>query len=746
MEKVIKKYDIPENIIEFNIPIPIDDNELSTTLGQSYPPDSFEYKIVQHFCNGEKLPDFSPFLLTRQFFQENGYYTNLRYNGHPDSAYFKFWESEQRKCIDGIDCDIDRQIWKITGYYYWYLTFSPIHRVKEIGKNPITGKVMSERTYALPDIYDIDYFWFLYVDEARNRGQHASCLKKRGIGFSFKAMSMLTRNFYMIPKSKGYAVAESWDYLTKKDGLINKVSEHLAFIDEFTAFGKRRQVKDTDELRRTSYWETDPETGNKIQKGYMSEMIAITLEGKPDKMRGLRGQLILYEESGNNACIQQAWEISRSSVEAGDYVYGQLISFGTGGTIGSGFEGLERMTRDPNSFNIYGIPNIWERNRIRQRIGFFVPDYICREGNIDKHGNSDMCTALQSELKERETKKGNPLVLRQRMAEHPFTIDDAIMRTDGSPFDLQMIREQKAELMVNPIYKGSAYVGEMIIKTDGIVDFKVNPILKPIMEFDTKKGKRLEEQDGCIVIYEMPVPDSKGKIGFGWYVAGTDPINLDRDDVKDNFSLASTFILNRFTRRIVAEYTGRPRLAATFYEQLRRLLLFYNCQTLLEVNIVGVFEHFNKYNCTHLLAETPSLFRDMNIGARGMGNNIGVKSDPRGQVKALGRQYIIKWMEEVIENEVTENGEVKTRFMCNTIRSIPLLQEMEQWCKEGNYDRIDALSYALLHLEEKVKIVQDRTNTHKSVLNDPFWHKLSGNRTKQPAITIDRNGMIKVHN
>ena len=1108
MAKSIKVYDVPDSIIDLTIPIPIDD-----LTNKPYEKDTFEYKLYNHYVRGVPLPDFSPFLTTRAYYQRNSTYTHLIPSHYKDSPYMKFWGNEEHKCIHGVTEVIDGESWYIPGYLYWYWNFTPIHKTRDIGINQRTGKTMAERIYDFPDVYDTDYFWFTYLHEARQRGQHAACLKARGKGFSFKAASMITRNFYLIPRSKGYAVADSWDYLTQKDGLLVKVSEHMSFIDDYTPFVKRRQVKDTDSYRRASFKE-QTDDGQLIERGYKSEIYGISLEGKPDKVRGLRGNLIIYEESGNNSCLQNAWEVSRSSVEEGGSVYGMLIAFGcvcagskvwtkdgrivnietlvqsegicgyngtnieiqdvlnvtdviikpcyritleggnyiecsedhpllvsksgwgkssnnmfrryttfkrtdqlvstdivgiiqevpifgtnnyptarmiglligdgyycsdtelavcdveiadyvssicsyikdktfttkdnreynrfvlknsewrplleelgiwgqskqrkrlpnnihefdrkslaellagyfdadgyvkvsgdkvhiiltsivyelleqvkyqlikfgihssiveehpkggfkekreerhiiyrlyitrldsvirfskeikllcgnkstnllkvrdsgrqngvltngtyidsftgkyfsgktnmsnvifyqiknieklgnkevyniaasnthtylvnniithnTGGTIGSGFTALERMTRKPDEFNIYGIPNIWERGRSSQRISFLVPDYVNRKGHMDTLGNSDIHSAIQEELAERESKKGNPSLLRQRMAEHPFTIDDAIMRVEGSPFDVSLIREQLANLDTNPIYKGAERLGKMVVKSDGTVDFKQDITVRPLTEFPTID----KEPEGCIIIYETPSTDSTGVTPFGWYVAGTDPINLGRDDVGDTYSLASTFVINRFTRRIVAEYTGRPRFVDTFYEQLRRLLVYYNCQTLLEVNIAGVFDHFNKMNSTHLIAETPSLFRDMNMNIRGIANNIGIKSDPQGQVKGLCRTLINKWTQEVVE----ENEEGQPIYMMYRIRSKPLLQELKDWSRTGNYDRVDALGYALLHLEQKVKHSLDKESTQRSTLADPYWNILTPNNATTQPFVITRDGTIQ---
>ena len=1103
-------YELPESILEFNIPIP---NNIYADEVKPYEYGSFEQRLIDHFANGKKLPSFEGFIETRKVFQEKGQYTNLKYNPHPDSEYSKFWRNEKNKCLNGMTLNIDGEDWWIPGMLYWYWNFTPIHKTKIIGYNKRTGKAVADRTYDFPDIYDIDYFWYMYLYEARINGQHAAALKRRGLGFSFKASSIISYYFYHVPKSKSYAVADNWDYLIEKDGLLVKVSEHLAFIDEHTEFFQRRQVKNTDKYRRASFKET-LEDGSVIEKGMWSEIIGISLEGNPNKVRGLRGQVIIYEEAGNMREFERAWEVSTSSIQQGNSVFGQLIAFGcvcagtkvwtndgrciniedldyldgivgyngkqslqqdiiyikdkaikpcykitlesgvelecsedhpilvgksgwgrthntdkryltfkradevtndyqvaviqsvpifgnknystarmiglligdgyyassmelavadeeiaeyvrsicsynvdkefitkdgrqygryvlknsewkplleevgiwgqtkknkrlpinihefdkeslaellggyfdadgyvkynikekkvhviltsyveellkevkcqlikfgihcsileehpkggfgdkkderhtifrlyitrrdsverfknnikllckhknenlnkvkdsgkdkgkmtnghfvdsfkgdyfkgmtgmnnvvmysvikiepigdkevynltasithtylannivthnTGGTVGEAAKTLEKMVLYPQQFNIYSIPNFWERGRINNQICFFAPDYVAKEGYIDEYGNSNIFDAIQAELHERNLRKGNITLLRQRMAEHPFTIDDAIMRVEGSPFDINLIREQLAEIETNSALRTGNRYGRMVLTNKGIgVDFEIDNNLKPILEFPTPKDYGTE---GCIVIFELPVYDNdSNKPGKDWYVAGTDPVDLNLSDVGDTFSLASTYIINRFTRRIVAVYTARCKDKNDYYEQLRRLLIFYNCQTLYEANLIGLFDYFHRTKSLYLLAETPNLFKDMSMKVKGVGENIGIKSDPRGQIQAHCRDLTNKWTQEKI-GEDDETG--KIRYMINTIRDKAALQEMKDWFKDGNFDRVVALGFAILHLEEKTKIKIEKENSKKSILQDNFWNKIIPNQLPSISQRINK--------
>lgn len=84
------------------------------------------YKVeVKHTVNSDK---FRPAAVS---FQHNGYYSP-----HPKgtTAYRKFWDEETKRCLEGYTSEDGD--W-ISGYYYFYLNYSPILIVteKEIERN-----------------------------------------------------------------------------------------------------------------------------------------------------------------------------------------------------------------------------------------------------------------------------------------------------------------------------------------------------------------------------------------------------------------------------------------------------------------------------------------------------------------------------------------------------------------------------------------------------------------------------------
>ena len=235
------------------------------------------------------------------------------------SEYINFWTIEQDRCINGYTAD-DGDF--ISGYNYFYLNYCPINRI--VNKE-INGKVKSVSEVTFPDFWDYDYYYFQTIEEAQEQGKHLCVLKSRRKGYSYKCAAMLCRNYYLIPNSASYVYASNKQYLTD-DGVLTKSWNYMDFIDEHTAWGKKRSVN-TQLRRRAGMWVKD-EYGNQIEVGYKSEIIGVTLKDNPDVIRGKKANLIMFEEAGSFKELSAAWQIARPSVEIDGKAFGTMIAYG----------------------------------------------------------------------------------------------------------------------------------------------------------------------------------------------------------------------------------------------------------------------------------------------------------------------------------------------------------------------------------------------------------------------------------
>ena len=237
------------------------------------------------------------------------------------TEYYNFWEEEATRCLEGYTADDGDYI---TGYNYFYLNYCPIQRI--VYEKQIDGSTKRLRKTSFPDFYDYDYYFFQAVQEAEQLGKHLCVTKSRRKGFSYKTASMMCRNFFLIPNSKSYVFASNKQYLTE-DGNLTKAWDYMDFIDENTAWGKKRQVANTAMRRRASLLVTD-NFGNKIEVGYKSEIMGVSVKDNPNNVRGKAAKLILWEEGGSFKELKAAWEIARPSVEQDGVAFGLMCLFG----------------------------------------------------------------------------------------------------------------------------------------------------------------------------------------------------------------------------------------------------------------------------------------------------------------------------------------------------------------------------------------------------------------------------------
>lgn len=267
------------------------------------------------------------------------------------SEYFKFWDEESKRCVDGYTAD-DGDF--ISGYNYFYLNYCPISRIvnhittDELGNTKV--KRVNEVTF--PDFWDYDYYYFNAVQEAQEQGKHLCLLKSRRKGFSYKGGSMACRNFYLIPYSKTFIYASNKQYLTD-DGILTKAWDYMDFIDKNTAWGKKRSVNT--QMRRRAGFYTKDDYGNIIELGYKSEIIGVTLKDNPDVVRGKKANLIMFEEGGSFSELGAAWQIARPSVEVDGIAFGTMIVWGTGGDEGCITEDNLVYTSDGRQLSIKDI-------------------------------------------------------------------------------------------------------------------------------------------------------------------------------------------------------------------------------------------------------------------------------------------------------------------------------------------------------------------------------------------------------
>ncbi|MDE7433209.1 MAG: hypothetical protein K2N34_15025 [Lachnospiraceae bacterium] len=250
------------------------------------------------------------------------------------------------------------------------------------------------------------------------------------------------------------------------------------------------------------------------------------------------------------------------------------------------------------------------------------------------------------------------------------------------------------------------YVGALEVKNEEVV---FNPTEdKPIRNFPTKDNKVA----GSIEIFEMPMRDKiSGKVFANRYIAGADPYDSDE---ANTMSLGSIFILDLWTDRIVAEYTGRPMFADDYFETCRRLCLFYNARLNYEQNKKGLFSYFSQHNSTYLLTDVLDFLKEKSLAKGGGYGNTAKGTTATLPVNNYAKSLLRAWLLKPCTRIVKEDGEDKEITVSNlyNIRNRALIQELISYNSEGNFDRISAMGMLMLLREDKLILCQGNTNRY----------------------------------
>lgn len=711
--------EVSEQLMECLTTIPFIKNLIS--------PDRPYYKDLPRDSRGAAIVDITnpPILQDSDYFRQPalhflkyGCYTFLKPNSNPNSEYRKFWDEEKRRIWNGLIRPSDGA-W-ISGYNYWFLNYQPM-MVNKI----VDGRKKAIRTEAFPFIQEGNMWRYYYLYNAREQGHHAIELAKRGCAKSYSLSSIMGHNLILGESEESrkrvvtVLTAYQKEYLSDdKDGTLSKFKPAINFSFANTPFPHLMLKNSPNEMS----WQMGYKDEYNIERGSLNQVLAVSAKDDSEKLRGKRGW-ILIEEMGSFKGLLSLYNITRKSVEDGDYTFATMYLVGTAAEDESDFSSAKTLLYNPEAYNILSVGNVYDKPKQgKSTFGYFFPAYINRAGCYNKDGVSDVVKALVEILMSRYKARASsdPKTVLRVIAEDPITPAEAIIKVKAAYFPVTALTERLRQLDTDPHAFDDVYVGKLVLGKNNEVEFKVTndvPIRKFGVENDTP---------GAVEIFEMPEKNKDGKVPHTRYIIGHDPVDNDQ---AESTSLSSTFVLDLWTDKIVAEYTGRQAYAEDNFEIVRLLCLFYNAKCLYESNKKGLYAYFAKMSCTHLLADTPEYLRDKQlIKYSSFGSNqkgVNASAAINNFANSLIRDWLIKPVT-VLMNVDGEDKEVTVQNL-SFIRSRALLEELISYNPEINVDRIRALGMVMLYREEKMILYQGNPKRDKDVVesdyigNDPFF-------------------------
>jgi hypothetical protein len=650
------------------------------------------------------------FLEARDYFKKHGVYTKAL---RGTRAYYDFWDEEKRKCLEGVTLgDIT-----IPGEYYFYLNFTRM-RVK----NPVTGRKHED----FPLFTDVDLEYYSIYKKARQLKKGIILLKPRRTGFTYKNAGLATHEFNFMKDSVTCigAFENKWS-----DPFIGAVMTNLNFLTEHTVWSKPRNPDQLEKnYCKARHQVTSPE-GNKVWKGFMSEIWRLTFKDNPGASAGKSTSLFFFEEAGQFINIKESYALAEPTWMDGNEVVGTPFVYGTGGDMGAGAVAFAEMFYDPDKYNLLAFDNIWEDDKTAQKCGWFLPAYRQRFGVlkdekrnvildehgkpiklVDEDGNSNEMAGKEDVLNYRKSKKFE----RTSITEYPLVPSEGFLITSGNTFPTLLLKNRLGEIRANyEKYVLPNWVGDLVIDSEtGLLKQYLEPEKIPLRRYPIAKEDDIK---GILEIYEQPQTDSSGRVFPRRYIVSCDP--YDDDQIVQSDSLGCILVFDRLTRRIVAEYTGRRR-ASELYEIFRKLILYYNAVGLgfPEINKIGIVNYFENKNSLYMLAETPLSLRDKAEWKPGLNTSFGYKATTH--TNNWGNELINDWLLEPID----DSSEI---LNLHRIRSQGLLEELIKYNPDGNFDRVSCLRGCLiLDTSIKKQIVKSEEKRIRTFTEDEFFKEI----------------------
>lgn len=673
-----------------------------------------------------KITNTNEFRRAALDFQRQGYYIDAP-AGSQD--FYEFWTEELRRCTDGYTVGDTH----ITGNHYFYLNYCTI-KILDAGKK---GKGASKKV-DFPHFWDGDYEYFWLMDIARNGitpeklkslelstsvlpewmdgGHHLIVGKARRKGFSYKNAAITCNQYNTVKNSYTLLCAHDKKYLYPK-GIMTMAAANMDFLNEHTGWSKRRSVIDKQNHKKASYLEYI--NNQPVEKGYKSEVEAITFKDNPDAARGKDASLVVFEEAGAFHNLKDTYMATRPCVEDGSITTGQMVIFGTGGDMEGGTVDFESMFYNPEPYNLLPVENVWDDGGDGTHCGWFFPSYRNKVGFMDEHGNSLIDKAkFEEEVKRASTKKNSKdaKVYDKLITEYPWKPREAFLQTSSNLFPTAELLSHRNSIMRSSSTSSVGTPGNLVHTSSGI-KFRPSEQVRPVTKFPHQKGDNIT---GCVVMYQAPYKDEDGNVPNSLYFIAHDP--YAHDNSVGN-SLGSAYVFKRPNPwskpddMIVASYVGRPDTQDAYNEILFNLSEYYNAKIGFENDRGEVIPYAKRTKNLHKLMEEVELFdRSTGFRAKTLGRNYGLSMGSK-QRKAQAVLYLRDWLR--TKRSVNADGESKLNL--HYIYDVGLLDELIKWNDKGNFDRVSSLLVGMFYMMDLISKPVEKQEVQDS--HDSFFNR-----------------------
>ncbi len=680
---------------------------------------------------------------TARYFKKNGVYTKA----HPSSSEYKeFWDLEEKRLKEGMTVPgklyIDSlgltkiQEVRITGEHYGYLNYG---RIKIISNNEsallgrgledvLKNKTVSaaEKIVSFPDFWDGDYHFYKACELGRALGLNIVVSKARRKGYSYKLGYKCAHKAVHSAFSTSIIGAYAWDYLLKGDGTTKMAKNYLDWYEANTDFNRGYLSEDLENLE-LGYM---PE-GTRIRKGYRSKILSMSFKDNPDAAIGKDASLIILDEAGRFPGIKKTLDVTLPTMRAGEFVTGQLILFGTGGTEEANWKEFEELFYDLDKYRFMPFHNIWDDGKTGTSCGFFHSHILNLEPYIDEHGNSLKEKSLEVTLKDREFIKKSVKTTQDYVTyigQSCIKPSEAFSSGSVSIFDSAHFRAHSDIVQHDNRIKDLHREG-IIRQVGDTMKLIPNSVLPeherhvPLFSYKTNSDN---DFTGCFVEWYPPYKIN-GKVPDNLYRLWVDPYALKKEegDIKLSDSMGACYIYevpNTITNTkgdlIVGCRVGRPSDPDDFNKDLLNICKYYNATLQFERDRGNIEDYFKRAGYHHLLADEPDFHWKRELQGKKSMPQKGILMSEGSKRKETAAMLLRQWLYQ--KRGITHEGLQTYNF--SYIFDLGLLDELKYWNTKGNFDRVSALIIGMLDMNE---IIEKEIEIAQSYAQESvgFWNR-----------------------
>jgi len=291
----------------------------------------------------------------------------------------------------------------------------------------------------------------------------------------------------------------------------------------------------------------------------------------------------------------------------------------------------------------------------------------------------------------RKEADGDPLLLQQRTVQYPIDPEDCFISAQKNIFPFKEARRKKEQLLESGAWDRRR---NLFRGLDGRIHAEISKDNVPQYPHNG------DSIDAPFLIYE-DIPEIQPPLYV--YVAGGDfykQESSNTDSVGTIYIWKYNLFADEFSRKLVASYSSRPSTFKKFHENCLLLLEAYNAVIFPENEDLGGFQTFleNKRLAEYYIMPHIDFTSNLEFTENGKRKYGWTPAQSKKKLYNMFANYLNETVP-----VINEEGEEVNMKIVETIDDIYLLEELEKYNPEGNFDRISACVGAIgfLHYLEK---------------------------------------------